>query len=150
MNGKIPDGKVIAVDFDGTIVEHKFPEIGREMMFAFATLKELKAKGHRLILWTYRNGKELEEAVEFCRENGMEFFAVNENFPGEMHEIKDYSRKINADIFIDDRNVGGFLGWDVVWQTLHPEGGEYAHQLKNEIAHLNYQREKKRGWFSRR
>lgn len=139
-------GKVIAVDFDGTIVEHKYPVIGNEMMFAFATLKALQSKGHRLILWTYRKGKELEEAVEFCRQNGMIFYAVNENFPGETAE-GDFSRKINADMFIDDRNVGGFLGWDVIWQTLHPESGEYAHQLKNKDAHINYKNVKKKRWF---
>lgn len=139
-------GKVIAVDFDGTIVEHKYPDIGNEMMFAFDTLKALQSKGHRLILWTYRKGKELEEAVEFCRQNGMIFYAVNENHPGEMAE-EDFSRKINADIFIDDRNAGGFLGWDIIWQTLHPDGGEYAHQLKNKLAHINYRNTKKKSWF---
>ena len=54
----------IAVDFDGTIVEHMYPEIGKENLFAFQTLKELEKKGAKLILWTYRTGKELGEAVE--------------------------------------------------------------------------------------
>ena len=63
----------IAVDFDGTIVDHEFPSIGKEKLFAFRTLKELEKKGARLILWTFRNGKELDEAVEFCRNNGIEF-----------------------------------------------------------------------------
>lgn len=130
-------GKVIAVDFDGTVVEHKYPEIGDEMLFAFATLKALQRKGHRLILWTYRMGDELQEAVDFCKNNGVEFYAVNENYPGEIKE-GNFSRKINADIFIDDRNVGGFLGWDVIWQTLHPEGKDYHHQLKHKSAHLNF------------
>ena len=143
------NGKIIAVDFDGTIVEHKYPAIGKEMMFAFSTLRALQAKGHRLILWTYRTGKELEEAVEYCKQNGFSFYAVNENFPGETEELTEYSRKLIADIFIDDRNVGGFLGWDVVWQTLHPEGKDYTHQLKNELAHLNYPTQK-RAWFRRR
>ncbi|MGO3109516.1 MAG: BT0820 family HAD-type phosphatase [Sphingobacterium sp.] len=138
-------GKVIAVDFDGTIVEHKYPKIGNEMLFAFTTLKALQSKGHRLILWTYRKGKELEDAVEFCRQNGMVFYAVNENYQGETAE-GDFSRKINADIFIDDRNVGGFLGWHIIWQTLHPEGSEYAHQLKNKEAHINYKK-KKKSWL---
>ncbi|MGO1671861.1 MAG: BT0820 family HAD-type phosphatase [Sphingobacterium sp.] len=137
------NGKVIAVDFDGTIVEHAYPKIGNEMMFAFATLKALQSKGHRLILWTYRKGKSLEDAVEFCTKNGMVFYAVNENYPGETLE-GNFSRKVNADIFIDDRNVGGFLGWDAIWQALHPEGGEYAHQLRNKEAHINY---KKKKWF---
>lgn len=132
------EGKIIAVDFDGTIVEHAYPEIGDEMLFAFATLKELKKKGHRLILWTYRTGELLEEAVDYCRENGLEFYAVNENFSGETMSGEKYSRKINADIFIDDRNVGGFLGWGTIWHVLHPEGEEYFHQLQNKEAHNNF------------
>lgn len=140
---KIKETRVIAIDFDGTIVEHAYPKLGKEMLFAFDTIKALQAKGHKLILWTYRTGKELEEAVELCRQNGVEFSAVNENYPGESR-TNDYSRKIRADIFIDDRNIGGFLGWDVIWQMLHPEGKEYAHQLKNELAHKNYRKSRKK------
>jgi len=143
IQSKMKISKTIAVDFDGTIVEHKYPAIGKEMLFAFATLKQLQSKGHKLVLWTYRTGTELEEAVAYCKENGVEFYAVNESYPGENRE-EGYSRKIAADLFIDDRNVGGFLGWDVVWQTLHPEGEAYAHQLKNKLAHLNYPKKKKK------
>lgn len=146
MNGFNRSGKVIAVDFDGTIVEHKYPAIGDEMLFAFATLKALQEKGHKLILWTYRTGIPLQEAVDYCAANGIEFYAVNSNYPGEQLD-EDYSRKLAADIFIDDRNIGGFLGWDKVWQMLHPEGEEYAHQLQNELAHKNYKT--KKGFFSR-
>lgn len=136
------NSKVIAVDFDGTIVEHDYPRIGKEMMFAFATLKELNKKGHKLILWTIRTGHLLDEAVEYCSKNGVEFYAVNKNYPEE--EFSDnISRKLNADIFIDDRNVGGFLGWSQIWQTLHPESGEFNHQLKNAEAHTNYKKQEK-------
>ncbi len=131
------NSKVIAVDFDGTIVEHKYPAIGKEMLFAFATLKELNKKGHKLILWTYRVGEPLIEAVEFCKQNGVEFYAVNKNFPDEIMDDL-VARKINADVFIDDRNVGGFLGWSDIWQTLHPESGNFFHQYKNAEAHQNY------------
>ena len=62
---------IIAVDFDGTIVEHRYPEIGREKPFAFDTLKMLQKEGHRLILWTVREDKLLEEAVDFCRQHGI-------------------------------------------------------------------------------
>ena len=109
----------IAVDFDGTIVEHEYPRIGKEKLFAFLTLKELNKKGARLILWTFRSGKELEEAVEFCRQNGVEFYAVNKNYPEEVMN-ESVSRKIDADIFIDDKNIGGFPGWSEVWQILNP------------------------------
>ncbi len=107
------------------------------MLFAFATLKALQQKGHKLILWTIRTGELLDEAVQYCKKNGIEFYAVNKNYPEEILDEKT-SRKLNADIFIDDRNVGGFIGWSEVWNTLHPEGGEFAHQLKNELAHNNY------------
>ncbi|TLP82375.1 hydrolase [Maribacter sp. ACAM166] len=129
--------KIIAVDFDGTIVEHSYPKIGKQMFFAFATLKKLQQKGHRLILWTYREGIFLEEAVAYCLKNGVHFYAINENYLGEKSG-KTYSRKLNADIFIDDRNVGGFLGWEQIWHILHPEDGEFSHQFKNEQAHLNF------------
>jgi len=140
------NSKVIAVDFDGTIVEHDYPRIGKEMLFAFATLKELNKKGHKLILWTIRTGSLLDEAVEYCRKNGVEFYAVNKNFPEEVL-TENTSRKLNADIFIDDRNVGGFLGWSNIWQTLHPESGNFSHQLKNAEAHNNYKQEK--GFFQK-
>jgi hydroxymethylpyrimidine pyrophosphatase-like HAD family hydrolase len=112
-------GIKIAVDFDGTIVEHAYPDIGKEMLFAFQTLKELNKLGANLILWTFRTGKELDEAVEYCRKNGVEFYAVNKNYPEEVFD-ETISRKINADIFIDDKNAGGFPGWSMIWQMLNP------------------------------
>ena len=109
----------IAVDFDGTIVEHEYPKIGKEKLFAFRTLKELEKQGARLILWTFRAGKELDEAVEFCKQNGVEFYAVNKNYPEEIVDDT-VSRKIDADIYLDDKNLGGFPGWSIVWQILNP------------------------------
>ncbi|MFP4023894.1 MAG: BT0820 family HAD-type phosphatase [Thiohalospira sp.] len=110
----------IAIDFDGTIVDHEYPEIGKPKLFAFETLKALQDKGVLLILWTFRAGKELEEAVEFCKKNGVEFYAVNKNYPEEIFDDS-ISRKIYADIYIDDKNLGGFPGWSAVWQMLNPE-----------------------------
>jgi hydroxymethylpyrimidine pyrophosphatase-like HAD family hydrolase len=110
----------IAVDFDGTIVEHAYPAIGKEMLFAFQTLKELQKKGYILILWTYRSGKELDEAVEYCRSKGVEFYAVNRNYPEEtLTDIN--SRKIDAEVYIDDRNIGGFPGWSEIWQMFNKD-----------------------------
>ena len=110
----------VAVDFDGTIVENKFPSIGEPLLFAFETLKAMQEKGLLLILWTVRKGAELQEAVDFCRNHGIEFYAVNANYPEENFS-PEVSRKIEADIFIDDRNIGGFIGWSRVWQELFPE-----------------------------
>ncbi len=108
---------LIAVDFDGTIVENKYPKIGKEQLFAFSTLKKLQNAGHRLILWTVRNGKHLEEAIAYCEKNGITFYAINSTYPEEQFTEK-ISRKIVADIFIDDRNIGGFIGWGAVHQLL--------------------------------
>lgn len=111
---------IIAVDFDGTIVDHEYPEIGKPKLFAFETLKALQQQGHQLILWTYRAGKELDEAVEYCRKNGIEFYAINKNYPEEIYD-ETISRKIYADVYIDDKNAGGFLDWSKIWQMLNPD-----------------------------
>ena len=111
------DHLIIAIDFDGTIVEDGYPKIGKPMIFAFETIKKLQADGHRLILWTYRNGRKLKEAVDFCEQNGIEFYSVNKNYPEEIFDGK-ISRKIHADLFIDDRNVGGFLGWTEIYKLI--------------------------------
>lgn len=115
---------IIAVDFDGTIVESAYPAIGKPRLFAFDTLKRLQSKGYRLTLWTYRKGKRLEEAVEFCRKNGLEFYAVNNSFPEEEFDGS-VSRKINADIFIDDRNVGGLPSWGEIYRIITTEDPEH-------------------------
>ena len=109
---------VIAVDFDGTIVEHKYPEIGREIPFATDTLKLLTKDRHQLLLWTVRKGHLLEEAVEWCRERGVEFYAINKNFPEEKVEGDECFRKLNPDIFIDDRNVGGLPDWGQIYRMI--------------------------------
>ncbi len=109
----------IAVDFDGTIVDNNYPDIGKPKMFAFETLKTLERNDCQLILWTYRSGKSLEAAIDFCRENGIEFYAVNKSYPEETYS-EEISRKINVDIFIDDKNLGGFPGWSEVWQEIAP------------------------------
>ena len=108
---------IIAVDFDGTIVEDAYPNIGKPIIFAFETLKKLQEDGHRLILWTYRSGVRLEESVKFCEKHGIIFYAVNKSFPEEQFDYTK-SRKIHADLFIDDRNFGGAVGWGEIYQKL--------------------------------
>ncbi len=114
------DKLVIAVDFDGTIVEDAYPKVGKPRIFAFETLKRLQEDGHRLSLWTYRSGSKLDEAVHFCKDNGINFYAVNQSFPEEQFD-NSVSRKIYADIYIDDRNIGGVLGWGEVYQLITNE-----------------------------
>lgn len=112
---------VIAVDFDGTIVEHKYPQIGKEIPFAIATLKKLQAERHLLILWTVRENDLLEEAVEYCRKRGLEFYAVNANHPDEQVRSNQASpcRKVRADMYIDDCNVGKLPDWGAIYEMVH-------------------------------
>lgn len=117
---------VAIIDFDGTIVEHRFPEIGEPLPEAFEVLKELKEAGWKLILWTCREDdgykidrQYLAAAVEFCRENGVEFDAVNG--PLKEHDFRPehtLRRKPYGHCYIDDRNLGGFPGWNVVRKVL--------------------------------
>lgn len=134
----------IAIDFDGTIVEHKYPEIGKEIPFAIETIKALQKQKHQLILWTYRSGRELDEAVEYCRKNGIEFYAINASYPEEEFDEDFASRKIEADIFIDDRNIGGLVPWGETYQMLNPNE---VPTLEDEIRSLQ---SKKRSLFKRK
>lgn len=137
---------IIAVDFDGTIVEHKYPAIGREIPFAIETLKKLRDDRHKLILWSVREGKLLQEAVDFCRERGLEFYAVNKDYPEEEQEHKHYSRKLKADLFIDDRNLGGLPDWGTIYEMV-------SKRLSYEDLMDGYEneepQEKKKGLFGR-
>lgn len=125
---------IIAVDFDGTIVEHKYPAIGREIPFAIETLKRLHDERHKLILWSVREGKLLEEAVNFCKERGLEFYAVNTNYPEEKGNHQHFSRKLKADLFIDDRNLGGLPDWGIIYRMIH-EGISYEDIYREEFSH---------------
>lgn len=109
----------IAVDFDGTIVTHRYPEIGKEIPFAIKTLKMLQNDGHRLILWSVREGHLLQEAVDWCNERGLEFYAINRDYPEEEKEKNNkFSRKLKVDMWIDDRNVGGLPDWGTIYRII--------------------------------
>ena len=108
---------IIAVDFDGTIVEHRYPEIGTEIPFAIDTLKLIQTElKHTLILWTVREGELLDAAIKYCRERGLYFYAINQNEPGSRSTTQ--PRKLMADMFIDDRNYGGLPDWGFIYSSL--------------------------------
>ena len=138
---------IIAVDFDGTIVEHKYPEIGQEVPFAIDTLKMLIKDQHRLILWSVREGALLDEAVEWCRARGVEFYAVNKDYPEEEKEKNNhFSRKLKADFFIDDRNVGGLPEWGQIYQMISQN--KTYRQLIREQLKVNQEPPKKKHWWN--
>ena len=136
---------LIAVDFDGTIVEHRYPAIGKEIPFATETLRQLIAQHHRLILWTIRKGRLLDEAVEWCRERGVEFYAVNQNYPEE-HWTEDGERKIRYDLVIDDRNIGGLPDWGTIYEIIQRKI-TYQDYLTEKISGKTAQKPKKKHWW---
>ena len=94
---------VIAVDFDGTLCESMWPWIGSPNMLLIDYLIDQRNKGNKVILWTCRTGGQLERAVEWCKNYGLEFDAVNENLPEMIEYYGNDTRKIGYDILIDDR-----------------------------------------------
>lgn len=100
---------IIAVDFDGVLCENKFPDIGPPNYEIISLVRELIDKGHEVILWTTRNGEELTKAVDWCGDRGLRFCNVNGPAPSNKSEYENVypteSRKIYADIYIDDHNI---------------------------------------------
>ena len=140
----------IAVDFDGTIVTHEYPKIGREIPFATDTLKMLIRDRHRLILWSVREGQLLQDAVDWCRERGVEFWAVNKDYPEESLENNNhFSRKLKADYFIDDRNIGGLPDWGQIYQMIS-QGISYRELLRSTFSFSAQEPPKRRHWWSRK
>ena len=139
----------IAVDFDGTIVEHKYPRIGEEIPFAVETLKMLAQDRHRLILWSVREGELLEEAVNWCRERGLEFYAVNRDYPEETTDNNPhFSRKLKVDMFIDDRNLGGLPDWGTIYRMIsHHKKWHHLIDEAGRTSFDDYQSPKKKHWW---
>ena len=136
----------IAVDFDGTIVEHRYPELGREIPFAVETLKKLQEEHHLLILWSVREGRLLDEAIEWCKARGLEFYATNKDFPEEDEsKNKHYSRKLKADMFIDDRNVGGLPDWGTIYKIIREK--KTLQQVLMEDMQDDYEQPKRKKWW---
>ena len=136
---------LIAVDFDGTIVEHKYPAIGREIPFATDTLKHLIQDGHRLILWTIRHGRTLQEAIDWCKERGVEFYAVNSDYAEQDVEEEERSPKVKCDLYIDDRNVGGLPDWGTIYDMI-TKNLTYE-TINPALAGNDGHKKKKKGWL---
>ena len=136
----------IAVDFDGTIVEHRYPKIGEEIPFAVETLRMLIQDHHKVILWSVREGELLEEAVEWCRQRGIEFYAVNRDYPEEtVQNNPHFTRKLKVDVFIDDRNLGGLPDWGTIYQMISHHKKWY-HLIEEAVNHHEEPPKKKHWW----
>lgn len=96
--------RIIAVDFDGTLCTDSYPDIGFPNFPLINLLKELKKEDKQIVLWTCRCGEKLMEAERWCKSLGLEFDAINENLPRIKQEYGTDSRKIYADVYIDDKS----------------------------------------------
>ncbi len=104
---------VYAVDFDGTLCTNEFPDIGTPRHEIIEFIKNRRACGDRIILWTCRSGQSLECALMWCAGLGLTFDAVNDNLPDNIAFHNNNSRKVNADFYIDDRNFHFDFGDDM-------------------------------------
>lgn len=94
-----------AVDFEGTITtRRRYPNIGEPNISVIELLKMARLRGVRVILWTCREGEYLTNALEWCKGYGLEFDAVNENIPEAVEYLGHDTRKVLADIYIDDKS----------------------------------------------
>lgn len=103
---------IIAVDFDGTLVEDKFPEIGEPRQTVFEDIMEAQKDGAKIILWTSRNGERLKEAVEYCVSRGLHFDAINENLDECKVLFDNDTRKVYANEYWDDKAVAAYCSYD--------------------------------------
>ena len=100
--------KIIAVDFDGTLCENKWPDIGEPNTELITYLVNEQCAGAKVILWTCRTGKELIDAILWCGDYGLNLDGANTNTPEIIEEFGRDTRKIFADEYIDDRSCTRF------------------------------------------
>jgi len=107
---------ILAIDFDGTLCQNLFPKIGNPIKPVIDWCKERKQAGDKLILWTCRTKSQLQEAVDWCKTQGLEFDAVNENLDEIIKKYGGDTRKIQADHYVDDKNLSikEILGKEVI------------------------------------
>lgn len=99
------DSEIYAVDFDGTLCEMGYPDIGPPIQEVIDYVKELASNGSRLILWTCRSGDLLQKAVDWCTGQGIEFDAINENLEDRIKQYGGDTRKVSASFYIDDKAI---------------------------------------------
>lgn len=131
--------EIYAFDFDGTLCENRWPEIGPAKPQAIEMAKRIKAEGNIIILWTCRVGERLAEAVSFCRGHGLEFDYVNENVPENIAKYGNDCRKIYANHYVDDKAhcIEDYINTDKIHKIAMEYGYEpQSRQLIEECAEL--------------
>jgi protein-tyrosine phosphatase len=120
---------IVAIDFDGTIVEDRFPEIGDLRPNAKWAINSLRDEGYYTILWTSRSGIDLLRAVEFLTKEGIRFDAINESNPDNLAQYGKDTRKIFANIYIDDKTIYELPDWKEIYDMIHAKIPTYADKV---------------------
>lgn len=122
--------RILAVDFDGTIVQNAYPRIGALRVNVKRVLKRLRSEGFYIIVWTCRYGQYQQDAQDFLEKEGIEYDIINEHHPEVISFYKNDTRKISADIYIDDKQLGGLPDdWETIYQLIHKQYNElYTHK----------------------
>ena len=107
---------IIAVDFDGTLHNGEWPAIGEPLPYAVEAMNAFKSDGHTLVIWTCREGRLQTEMANWLFENAITFDRINENIGWEQYGYN--ARKVNADVYIDDRNLGGLPSWHEIYDIV--------------------------------
>jgi len=110
---------IIAIDFDGTIVEEKYPEVGSLRPHAADIIQQLKTDGHFVIIWTCRAGKPLNDAVDFLNKNNVPFDAVNTHEPNNILVYGMGAKKVYADVYVDNNQVGELPDWLKIYEFIN-------------------------------
>lgn len=108
---------ILAVDFDGTIVHEAYPGIGSLRPGAKRVINRLHADGHYIIVWTCRNKHFKTQARKFLEANGINFHKLNEQKP-EVSAKYGETRKISADLYLDDKGIAGLPHWDEIYKII--------------------------------
>lgn len=110
---------IIAVDFDKTLHLGEFPAIGIQVPNAKKVMQQLKRDGHYLIIWTCREGIDLTNAVNWLLENEIPFSRINDHKPHTAEQYGYVARKVYADIYIDDKQIGGLPSWNDIYNYIN-------------------------------
>lgn len=125
---------IIAIDFDGTLVENEYPKIGKFKKGAIETLAKLYNEGHYLIIWTCRSGRALSACEQYLKKNNVKYHIINQSNPENLaaHQWID-TRKVYADTYIDDKNLGFKVDWEKIYKDVQKLNGTYAPYWKRLI-----------------
>lgn len=109
---------VLAIDFDGCIVEEAYPEIGELIPNAKQMINQLYLDGHYIIIWTCRTGEALLQAEVFLLEKGIRFHKINHHHPKDILKYKQFGPKVGADVYVDDKQVFGLPTWLEIYEWI--------------------------------